>query len=73
LNVADLVDLALLKMAIMLQAVETALAKFASEGLVVAVEEGLGFSIEEWNLRICLRVSPPFSKSAAAARKKQSG
>ena len=31
-----------------MQAIETALALFASEGLVVAVEEGLDLTIEEW-------------------------
>ena len=31
-----------------IQTIETALAMFASEGLVVAVEEGLELSIEEW-------------------------
>lgn len=33
---------------LMIHAIETALAMFASEGLVVAVEEGLALSIEEW-------------------------
>lgn len=33
---------------IMVQTIETALAMFASEGLVVAVEQGLELNIEEW-------------------------
>jgi len=33
---------------LVIQAIDTALAMFASEGLVVAVEEGLDLSIEQW-------------------------
>lgn len=33
---------------LIIQAIETALAMFASEGLVVAVEEGLELTIDEW-------------------------
>jgi hypothetical protein len=40
-----------------IQAIETALAMFASEGLVVAVEEGLGFSIEEWKRLGFMRIA----------------
>jgi hypothetical protein len=39
------------------QAIETALAMFASEGLVVAVEEGLELSIEEWKRLGFMRIA----------------
>jgi len=39
------------------QAIETALALFASEGLVVAVEEGLGLSTEEWKRLGFMRIA----------------
>jgi hypothetical protein len=40
-----------------IQAIETALAMFASEGLVVAVEEGLELSIEEWKKLGFMRIA----------------
>ena len=42
------VDPQFLQTTLTIQAIETALAMFASEGLVVAVEEGLELTIEEW-------------------------